>query len=264
MKTLTRITLITVLVALTACIDGGNDVPTERVCAIMRPCSNSKITVFAGQDQRVVAGDTVELRGGANAWSSKGLTYQWTQTSGPVVNVIDATQPSASFIAPSVNALVELEFKLTLRKSGKKTSDKVKIVVEPASMAAQYRDTEVEPNDSPQAANTLILATHLTEIYASISSANGDSNDFFVLAPPASGDYSIVLCVDHSNCIRGTRTSDVYLTVYDQDLNLVADTMPGGLQEQGVIVRLSAGLPYYVAVTGWHGAMQYSLTIVRK
>ncbi len=264
MKTVLRITLITLFLTLTACINDGDDRPPERTCAIMRGCWNSKITVYAGEDQRVVAGDTIELRGGTNAWSSKGLTYQWAQTSGPTVNIINPTEKRASFIAPSVGAPIELRFRFTLRKSGKTRSDNVKIMVEPASMAVQFRQTEVEPNDSPQAANALILATQPTEIAASISNANGDSNDFFVLTPPVSGDYQLMLCDNLSPCTGGVETNDVYLTVYDQSLNVIAATMPGALEEQRVMMRLNAGLPYYVGVTGWHGAMQYSLTIGRN
>jgi len=305
MSTRTLTTLIGLAFMMTAC-SGGDGGPTERVCAIVLGCSTAKISVYAGLDQSAVEGDTVELRGGTNSFKASKLSYQWQQLTGPSVTVFGSTQAMASFEAPSVSTTTTLTFRFTIKKSGKKSSDDVTVVVEPTSatalclqaplyavsyawtnsgcttdgadivgdsrVATLYRQSEAEPNDSVQAAASLIFPTPVSteppaaDVIGSIDDASGDASDFFVFTPPGSGDYHVYLCNDPLACMRGTVTEDWFLELYDQNLTVIARTIPGKLTEQKVMLRLDAGLPYYVGVIDWGASArywQYNLTIVR-
>jgi len=104
-----------------------------------------------------------------------------------------------------------------------------------------------------------------TDVGGSGHSAGGDRSDYFVFTPPSLGDYHVYLCNDPLACVRGTVSEDWYLEIYDQDFNVVAHTIPGILTEQKLMLRLNAGLPYYVGVIGRNATLkqwQYHLTII--
>ena len=303
MSTRTLTTLIGLAFMMTAC-SGGDGGATERVCAIVRGCFTVKISVYAGLDQSVVEGDIVELKGGTNSWSE--LSYQWRQLTGPSVPIFGSTQAIASFEAPPVSTMTTLTFRFTIKKSGKKSSDDVTVVVEPTSatalclqaplyaasyawtnsgcttnsadiagdsrVATLYRQSEAEPNDFLQAANSLIFPSQVAteppaaDVEGSVHRSGGDGKDFFVFTPPSSGDYHVYLCNDSLACMRGTVSEDWFLRLYDQDSTVIAQTTPGRLAEQKVMLRLNAGLPYYVGVIQWNVPAedwQYNLTIIR-
>ena len=303
MSTRTLTTLIGLAFMMTAC-SGGDGGATERVCAIVLGCSTVKISVHAGSDQSVVEGDIVELKGGTNSWSE--LSYQWRQLTGPSVTILDSTLAIARFEAPSVSTTTTLTFRFTIKKSGKKSSDDVTVVVEPTSasalclqaplyatiyawtnsgcttdsddivgdsrIATLYRQSEAELNDSLQTANSLIFPAPVSteppaaDVIGSIDDADDDGIDIFVFTPPSSGDYHVYVCNDPLACLRGTVSEDWFLRLYDQDSTVIAQTTPGRLAEQKVMLRLNAGLPYYVGVIQWNSPAedwQYNLTIIR-
>jgi hypothetical protein len=288
MKLRQLITLVGLTFMITAC-DGGDGKPTERVCAIVLGCATVTIQVGAGPDQYAVEGDTVELKGVTNSFTG-GLTYQWEQLSGPAVTILNSTSATARFEAPSFSATTTLSFRFTIRKSGKKRSDDINVIVEPMSVSALclsaplyatsyawgfsscttnsadipgdsrvatlYRQSEAEPNDSLQTANALVFPSQVAteplaaSVEGSVHKAGGDSGDFFVFTPPDSGDYHVYLCNDPLACKRGTATSDWDLVIHDQDFALVANTNPGVVYERKLMLQLEAGLPYYVGVIG--------------
>ena len=77
---------------------GGSDSPP----APPPPPPNIPPDAQAGSDQTVVVQSTVILDGAGSTDSDGTITvYQWTQTTGPVVAIINADQVQASFTAPT-------------------------------------------------------------------------------------------------------------------------------------------------------------------
>jgi hypothetical protein len=76
---------------------------------------NSAPNAVAGANQTVNSGASVTLNGTASSDpDGDSLSYQWTQTSGTVVNLANATTASATFTAPTVSADQVLQFTLTV------------------------------------------------------------------------------------------------------------------------------------------------------
>ena len=74
---------------------------------------NAPPVAEAGLDQQIGRGETVSLRGvGRDDASEDSLTYTWSQTSGPPVELSDATAATPSFTAP--NEFETLVFSLTV------------------------------------------------------------------------------------------------------------------------------------------------------
>jgi len=253
----------------------------------------------------VVDGDTVALKGIA-VFSHSDLSYKWEQLSGPSVAISGSTLATASFEAPSVFTTTTLSFRIKVKGKSSKVSDDVTVIVEPTSatalcfqaplyaasyawtnsgctsnsadipgdsrIATLYRQSEAEPNGSLQAANALIFPSPVAteplaaDVEGSVPSVIGDRGDFFVFTPPSSGDYHVYLCNDPLACMRGTVSEDWFLELYDQNFDVVAQTKPGVLTEQKVMLKLDVGLPYYVGVIQWNAPAedwQYNLTIIR-
>jgi hypothetical protein len=138
-------------------------------------------------------------------------------------------------------------------------------------IATVYRQGEAEPNDSLQSANPLTFPTRAateriaTDIAGSISGVDNDNDDFFVFTPPETGIYEVYLCNDPLVCVRGTKTEKWFLSLSDQNFEVIAGTIGGALQEQAVSLELQAGLPYYVGIHVWDASTtswEYNLTIL--
>jgi hypothetical protein len=255
----------------------------------------------------VVDGDTVDFSGWVAGGSESKWTPKWQQLSGPSVDFSVTPFAYVRFVAPSVSTTTTLTFRFTIKKSSKEYSDDVTVVVEPTSasalclqaplyltsyawthsacttesadiagdtrVATLYRQSEVEPNDSRLSANPLVFPNQVAteplaaDVEGSIHVAGGDSKDIFIFTPPSSGDYYVYLCNDPLACVRATRSENWYLELYDQDFNIVANTRPGILTEQKLMLWLEAGVPYYVGVFGGNDAIdywQYNLTIIAR
>jgi len=188
-----RTTLIGLAVMMTACGGGGGGLLGLDclLCGIKPPPATITVTVNAGQDQTVIAEDTVVLSGGVNASQGCLADYKWTQTSGPPVSIWFFYHPGTAEIAtPLVNVSTRLTFSLSgTCNNGTTDTDAVTIHVQPTSVAAlcvnaplfatsyvwaangcvtdptdiagdsrvatAYRQGEVEPNDSMQSASPL-------------------------------------------------------------------------------------------------------------
>ena len=304
MSTRNTMILIGLAIMMTACGGGGGNGNGNRVC-FYTGCAKLPINagVVVRPGKHVVGGDAVVLEGVTFATSS--MSYKWKQLSGPSVAISDSTLATVRFKAPSVATTSALTFRFTAKTPSRKDSADVTIVVEPTSASALclqaplnltsyawtnsacttnsadivgdtrvttlYRQSEAEPNGSVEAANSLIFPTPVSteppaaDVIGSVDNALGDGSDFFVFTPPSSGDYHVYLCNDPLACMRGTVSEDWYLELYDQDLTVIARTIPGRLTEQKVMLRLNAGLPYYVGVIGWTASSeywQYNLTII--
>ena len=86
----------------------------------------------AGPDQHVIEGDTVSLDA-SNSSDLDGsiVSYQWTQTSGPTVELSDSGLANPTFTAPNVESAGEtLTFKVTVTDNeGQESIDTVQIYV---------------------------------------------------------------------------------------------------------------------------------------
>ncbi|MGM8227773.1 PKD domain-containing protein [Cellvibrio sp. ARAG 10.3] len=93
---------------------------------------NTAPEVNAGADQTVIGLSEVSLVGTASDDSGEVESYLWTQTAGEAVSLTNADSATASFIAPSTNEELTLEFALTATDvDGATTTDVVVIVVTP-------------------------------------------------------------------------------------------------------------------------------------
>lgn len=76
---------------------------------------NQGPVAVAGADQAVYENDLVFLYGGDSTDpNGDPITYAWAQTFGPTVGILHAADPSASFVAPLVDADTDLVFRLTV------------------------------------------------------------------------------------------------------------------------------------------------------
>lgn len=91
---------------------------------------NKAPIVNAGTDQTVIGLSEVNLVGTASDDSGKIESYLWTQTAGETVSLTGADSATASFVAPSTNEELTLEFALTVTDpDGATTTDVVATVV---------------------------------------------------------------------------------------------------------------------------------------
>ena len=75
--------------------------------------ANRLPTANAGADATINAGSTRALTGSATDLDGDALTYQWVQTAGPLVTIVNPTSANASFVAPvSTGAVQALTFSL--------------------------------------------------------------------------------------------------------------------------------------------------------
>lgn len=99
---------------LTVTDDGGAQASdTVNVAVVGKPV-NLEPVVNAGADQSVYSGAKVNLQGIANDEDGEIISYQWTQTSGTLVELLDSDKAIASFTAPQVTANETLMFLLTV------------------------------------------------------------------------------------------------------------------------------------------------------
>jgi hypothetical protein len=193
MSTRNRTILIGLVTLLAAC-SGGAGVDLGCLFCIDQP-PPATITVNAGQDQTVIAEDTVSLSSSDNASQGCFADYAWVQTSGPPVS-ISSFYPhrTAEIATPFVDMNTPLTFNFSgTCNNGATDTDRVTIHVQPTSVAALcvnaplfvtsyiwttngcvtdptdiagdlrvatvYRQGEVEPNDSMQSASSLTFPT---------------------------------------------------------------------------------------------------------
>lgn len=90
-------------------------------------------TAEAGPDQTVTEGDTVTLDGsGSSDPNGTIVSYRWIQTAGPDVNLENADQMIARFVAPDVKTTTSFRFRLEVTDNdGEVGTDIVNINVEP-------------------------------------------------------------------------------------------------------------------------------------
>lgn len=127
--------------------------------------------------------------------------------------------------------------------------------------------TEFEPNSTLDNANVIQLPV-VTDVNTSAGiditgsvQDDTDPSDFFIFTPSRSDAYLVYLCAD--TCAEQVNDDAVYLMVYDQNQTTIASTTIGMVEEQRLVVELTAGLAYYVEVNGYNTAsMRYDYKLV--
>jgi hypothetical protein len=99
---------------------------------------NHAPVAMAGADRTVTSGSEVRLdAGGSSDPDGDVLQFVWTQTSGTVVALADATSAAATFTAPPVATAEPLTFRVTVGDGrGGEATDDVTITVEPVAVPA--------------------------------------------------------------------------------------------------------------------------------
>ena len=95
-------------------------------CIVNVTWVNIPPTAYAGPDQAVDTGSIVTLDGSGSTDVDDGIaSYSWKRVSGPVVQVLDWTQPTITFVAPDVaSEEASLVFELTVTDyNGLKATD---------------------------------------------------------------------------------------------------------------------------------------------
>lgn len=195
MSTRNQMIMIGLATLLAGCGGGGGNILDFDClfCGLESPPAT--IAVNAGQDQIVIAEDTVLLSSSNNASQGCLADYAWVQTSGPPASVWSIyPHRTAEVATPFVDVNTSLTFSFTgTCNNGATDTDWVTIYVQPTSVAALcvnaplfatsyvwttngcvtyptniagdsrvatvYRQGEVEPNDSMQSASSLTFPT---------------------------------------------------------------------------------------------------------
>lgn len=124
------------LVASTFCIDLAARDNAGRASDPLRLCiglpdndpAGPQPVANAGPPRAVRPNESVFLRGGAGSPDAEIVSYAWTQTSGPALELSGADTPVLSFVAPEVSSDTDLSFQLQVRDSNNRTaSDSVNV-----------------------------------------------------------------------------------------------------------------------------------------
>ena len=107
---------------------------TVRITVQAEPENNIPVAM-AGDDQTVVEGREVTLKGSGSDPDNDPLTFSWTQTTGPLVTLVNNEAAAAGFVAPDVEQQTSLEFELTVSDDrGGISTDDVLVTVVPQEL----------------------------------------------------------------------------------------------------------------------------------
>ena len=111
------------------------------------PAGNAKPQANAGIDQVVSTGTDVQLRGLGDDLDGLIVSYAWTQSDGPEVEVLNANTSQASFLAPEVDGAGTFTFVLTVTDDGgAQASDDISVEVFSLMTPPQNVVAAVEPD----------------------------------------------------------------------------------------------------------------------
>ena len=222
---------------------------------------NTAPVADAGPDQSVEGGTQVTLdAGGSSDADGDTLTYSWTQTSGPSVQLDGASTATPSFTAPPGTASAQaLVFEVTVNDGTATTTDSVTITVEPNARPVADAGPDQGPVNSGQ---TVALDG------SGSSDADGDTLTYTwrqtggpsVQLSNASSSRPSFLAPD----VSGTQALTFELIVSDGQVDSVADTVQitvRGLGSVTIIQRVvgpDLAVSYTSNIPGLPGSVQTS------
>jgi serine protease len=258
-----------------ACGGGGGEGGTTSP----PPPPNTPPIAEAGAAQTVEPGTEVSLDGSASSDADGSITsYAWTQSDGPEVDIRNANTVQGSFIAPSVTALTDLVFTLTVTDNdGASTNDSVTITVGPRDsfppvaisgriLISDSQSVDGDTNDpfnplvindslnSPQRiSNPITLGGYVNEPGSGAegrSQIAGDREDYFLVDLLAGQRVNLV--------VAEFQDSDADLYLYSAAGELLDFSIETGELES---IAIESSGSYIVNVSIFAGATNYALAI---
>jgi hypothetical protein len=121
-------------------VTDGRTTATDAVTVVVAANEAPEVAVQAPSSSS--SGDAVVVAAIARDAEGDGLTYRWSQVSGPPANLTNADQPSASFIAPTVSEPTHLSFEVAVSDGGSTTTQVVVVGVAPVEVRTPDTSTE--------------------------------------------------------------------------------------------------------------------------
>lgn len=209
---------------------------------------NRMPVAVAGADQSMFGGHTVTLNGsGSSDSEGDALTYEWVQTAGPLVALVDPSAPIAHFEAPKVNEVSTLVFQLQVsdgRLTNKATTSVTLNVPDPKNQAPV---ANIAAPETAQSGSMIELDG------AASTDANGDSIIFAwsQVRPSAPGPESHL-----SNADQAKALFSVPMTTANTDytFKLVVSDAKGGVSyaERTITVQAMTSKRPPIAHAGWN------------
>lgn len=132
--------------------------------------TNSSPTVNAGPDKVVTENETVQMSASASDSDGSITSYSWTQTSGPVVTLVNSNSSSSSFVAPAATQTINLSFKVVVVDNlGASAEDFINITVNPTTVT-----------NTPPVSNAGLDITANEQVAVSLSGSGTDSDGTIV------------------------------------------------------------------------------------
>ncbi len=243
---------------------------------------NRSPVAIAGADRTVTAGTTLNLDGSASSDpDGDTITFEWTQTAGPVVTLSGPTSATPAFTAPQVTAQTVLTFRLTVSDGRLSNTASVNITVLPPpnrspvldpignrtvnvgntlTFTVTGSDLDGDPltfSVSPLAlpANATFEPTTGIFTFTPATSQVGMVQLTFFVADGRGGVASETITITVTSALQVTITSPASGATVPAGALLVRGTVQAGGAEVGVAVN---GIP--VAVQGTTFAVLVSLT----
>lgn len=225
-------------------------------------------TASAGADQTVSENALVTLDGSGVDSQGDPLTYQWTQSAGPLVTLSSTTDPRPTFTAPAVSQQTELRFELTV-SDGVDTSPADEVVI-------TVSDSLNEPPTADAGADQAVTASAQVTLSGQGSDPNAELLQFAwsqlsgtqvtlvangadaTFTAPASADtLTFVLTVTDAR--GGQATDSVTVTV-------AGGTVPGGEAPPlpGELLHLQVGCGCGTSAAPGHLALVFVLFLLLR
>lgn len=122
------------------------------------PATNRPPVADAGGNQNVEAGEIVVLDGSGSAdVDGDTLIYQWRQTSGPAVSLVNAGTAKAHFEAPDVEKRIRLSFQLAVDDAhGGRSADACNVEVHPEVVVPPVQVDAIAGEDQTVASGSVV------------------------------------------------------------------------------------------------------------